>query len=85
LSFREYNEIEELIYQDGVKHDYFNCSHIMENVSMPGINSENHMDHDFSHPPVYEGDSYDGANSILSHEEYQDLQETKPIFFKDYR
>jgi hypothetical protein len=57
----------------------------MENVSMPGINSENHMDHDFSHPPVYEGDSYDGANSILSHEEYQDLQETKPIFFKDYR
>ena len=56
----------------------------MENVSLPGINSDNIEDNDFSHQPVSEGSCFKGDYSILVHEDYQDDHEAKPSFFKDF-
>lgn len=56
----------------------------MENVSLPGISSDNLGDHDFSHQPISEDASFKEDYSILVHEDYQDDNDVKPSFFKDF-
>jgi hypothetical protein len=56
----------------------------MENVSLPGISSDNHGDHDFSDQPESEHASFKEDYSILVHEDYPDDHDVKPAFFKDF-